>query len=298
MNILKRLIPLLFLTIAASFAVAAEKNPVFAKGGNIFYTNGKQTIQLTRSKKDDSPVLSPDGKIVAFTRKTARESFAPCEGEPGRTQQLWLVNVDGKHEKMLVRDRRGEPQNQIDQITGIEFSLDGRKIYFNTDGWIMSGALHCVNIDGSREHFVIDADYSEVIEKGEYKGNLIVSRHKYFFYGPSYDWFYIVTPQGKEIGPLADDEKNIPWERLYGKKINNIDKKPSPSPYVKVIEKGEYKGMLIMSQRRYYLCGGSYDWFYVFNRNGEEIGPLADDEKNIPWEDLYKEPVPTQKTAK
>ena len=33
--------------------------------------------------------------------------------------------------------------------------------------------------------------------------------------GGSYDFLYIVTPEGKEIGPLADDEKDIPWDMLY-----------------------------------------------------------------------------------
>lgn len=213
MTIFKHLIIFALLT---SFTIAAEKPPVFAKGGNIYY----QTLQLTHSGKDSDPVLSPDKKCVAFIRETSRESSVPSE-HPCHTQQLWKVNVDGKNETMLVRDRKGEPQEEIDRIHQIQFSPDSKQLYFLTSAWGTSAALHCVNIDGTKEHFITDANYLKVIEKGEHKGNLIISKHRYFMYGGSYDFLYIITPKGKEIGPLADDEKNIPWELLYEEREKN-----------------------------------------------------------------------------
>lgn len=39
--------------------------------------------------------------------------------------------------------------------------------------------------------------------------------------GGSYDFLYIITPKGKEIGPLADDENNIPWDLLYEEREKN-----------------------------------------------------------------------------
>lgn len=59
---------------------AQKKPPVFTKHGNIFYADGKKTIQLTHSGKDDNPVLSPNGKPVVFVRETTRESSAPYDG--------------------------------------------------------------------------------------------------------------------------------------------------------------------------------------------------------------------------
>jgi hypothetical protein len=32
---------------------------------------------------------------------------------------------------------------------------------------------------------------------------------------------------------------------------------------------------LIVNQHRYFLGGGSYDWYWVFSPNGKEEGPLG-----------------------
>jgi hypothetical protein len=48
-----------------------------------------------------------------------------------------------------------------------------------------------------------------------------------------------------------------------------------PGNELEVIPKGEYKGYLIVNQHRYFLGGGSYDWYWVFSPNEKEEGPLG-----------------------
>ena len=41
---------------------------------------------------------------------------------------------------------------------------------------------------------------------------------------------------------------------------------------------GKYRDALILNQHRYFLGGGSYDWYWLFDASGaKEIGPVADD---------------------
>ncbi len=40
---------------------------------------------------------------------------------------------------------------------------------------------------------------------------------------------------------------------------------------------GDYKGCIVTSQHRYFVFGGSYDWYYIFSPDFEEIGPLGEE---------------------
>jgi hypothetical protein len=42
--------------------------------------------------------------------------------------------------------------------------------------------------------------------------------------------------------------------------------------------KGKHRDQLVLNQHRYFLGGGSYDWYWLFDRSGhKKIGPVADD---------------------
>jgi len=63
-------------------------------------------------------------------------------------------------------------------------------------------------LDTLKEKFVCDAHSVEVIQSGEYRGDLAVMRHKYFIGGGSYDWYWLMTPDGKEVGPICDGDED------------------------------------------------------------------------------------------
>ncbi len=44
-----------------------------------------------------------------------------------------------------------------------------------------------------------------------------------------------------------------------------------------VIRGGKYRGNLVASQHRYFLGGGSYDWFWLLRSNGTDVGPIGED---------------------
>jgi hypothetical protein len=44
-----------------------------------------------------------------------------------------------------------------------------------------------------------------------------------------------------------------------------------------VVCSGEYKNDLLVQQHRYFIGGGSYDWYWLFRPDGKEVGPVGED---------------------
>ena len=63
------------LSASSVLAEGMLSKKVFAEHGYIYFSpDGKEKILLTDGGKDRAPVLSPDGKKVAFIRKTDNEA--------------------------------------------------------------------------------------------------------------------------------------------------------------------------------------------------------------------------------
>ena len=50
---------------------------------------------------------------------------------------------------------------------------------------------------------------------------------------------------------------------------------------VDVVLAGKYKDHLIVRQHKYFLAGGSYDWYWLVNVDGSEVGPIGPDEESL-----------------
>ena len=191
-------------------------------------------IQISLSQEMQNildSIASPDGKLIAFIKPTKKiipdrcfstlnpddaiEATAdPDTGlstEPDQSEnlkyanQIWIYNTKSKKEKLLVDVNFDcdKPERQMVDPGQIKFSPDSRKLYFIATGWVTSGALHVVNIDGTDEHYLIPANSYQFVKNGQYKGDLIVNQHHYRIKGDtplgSYDWDWLFTPEGKQI---------------------------------------------------------------------------------------------------
>jgi len=195
-------------------AIAKAQN-AYVKGGNIFFQSGpsKTPIQLTSSGKDDQPSLSPDKKEIVFIRHTPGKTIEAGLG-PAEATELWIIGVDGKRATRLVTGRPAAKMNEVlADIRSPQFSPDSKRIYFLSAAWVTSGAVHVVDLGTGSEHFVCPGNSLEVLEKGRYAGHLLISQHRYFLAGGSYDWIWLFTPNGKEVGPVVDADSDYE-ERL------------------------------------------------------------------------------------
>lgn len=185
---LKRLTTLFLVFICLpSVAYSAQ---VTENKGNIYYDNQ----QLTSSGNDSMAVLSPDGKQVVFMRDEA----------------LWLMDVTGNNAHAIVvsADNDDVKQNLTD-LNNPRFSLDGKAVYFLSAAWVTSNAVHVVDLATHKQHFVTDGNSLELVPSGKYKGYLIVAKHKYHQGGGSYEDFWLVSPKGKAIKSLGEEEERV-----------------------------------------------------------------------------------------
>lgn len=189
--------------------VAAGETTVTARDGNILINREGVEKQLTSSGRDSTPVLDPQGKWVVFVRSLRGKKIASGAGEHDAAE-LWQIRADGKEPTMLVRTRQAdEMENIIAGFEDVQFSSDGRLVYFVTPAWATSGAVHVVDTTNGKERFVVAGNALRVIHSGEYRDHLLLSQHRYFLGGGSYDWFYLFTPDGKEVGVVGEDTANF-----------------------------------------------------------------------------------------
>jgi len=58
----------------------------------------------------------------------------------------------------------------------------------------------------------------------------------------------------------------------------------APGNTVGVLLSGEYRDHLIVMLHKYFLAGGSYDWYWLVRAaDGKEIGPIGASERDVVW---------------
>jgi hypothetical protein len=198
---------LITICLAASSALAQS---VSVKDGNIQFTDKSgNTTALTSSGRDSNPLLAPDGKWVVFVRKVDGKKIATGSDEV-EPSELWQVRVDGKEPSLLLKCRDSEkPESVIAAFENLQFSTNGKLLYFVTPAWATSGAVHVVDTTNRKERYVFPGNDLKVVPRGEYKDSLVVQQHRYFVGGGSYDWYWLLKPDGKEIGPVGEETSNF-----------------------------------------------------------------------------------------
>ncbi len=201
------------LLVTASLLISSlslRAQSVAEENGSIFFTGADGVRkQLTDGGRDSAPVLAPDGKQVAFIRGTPGKTIATGAGDNEATE-LWLIGIDGSKPTLLIQGRDAQDVKQVVAgIGGADFSPDGKLLYFVCSAWATSGAVHVIDLATKKERFFTDGSSLEVVANGEYKGCLLIQKHKYFIGGGSYDWYWLLKPDGSEVGPVGEDTDNF-----------------------------------------------------------------------------------------
>lgn len=160
--------------------------------------------ELIKGEKLTDIMESPDGKWVAFVKQSSYTVPSDCFyffSKGDHANEIWIVNTISMTKKVLVSPHFscGKVSEVILDPHNLQFSPDSKTLYFETSAWVVSGAIHAVDVDGKNLRFVTDGGRYHVIQNGPNKGNLIVNQHRYHDAGGSYDWDWLYTPTGKQI---------------------------------------------------------------------------------------------------
>ena len=200
--------------LSASIILPAAAQSVSVKDGNIQFTDKSgQTTALTSSGHDSGHPGST--AMVVFVRKVDGKKIATGSEEVDPTE-LWQVRTDGKEAALLVKCRESEkPESVIAAFENLQFSTNGKLVYFVTPAWATSGAVHVVDTTNRKEQYIFPGNDLKIVASGEYKDCLLVQQHRYFVGGGSYDGYWLLRPDGKEVGPVGEDTEN--FEATSGK---------------------------------------------------------------------------------
>ena len=262
------MIYVLSIVVHLSVGIAFGGEPrgfVYVEKGNIFLKRDGKAIQITASGRDSEPILSPDGRWVAFNREVgdrAKECLENKDLWECSSHQLWIIDIETKTERMLLEPRTDVPadrrQEIIYQFNGKEFSPDSKTIYFITPAWTTSSAIHAVDIDGSDERFVMHGYSFEVVREplSEKIKNYLTTNLK------EDDWRIFPKEKGPELVWKALRDDVIGYLKLERSGFKNI---VSPTPI-----KGGWKG----DDGMYHASEGREFWTELTSPDGKEKIPL------------------------
>ena len=86
-------------------------------------------------------------------------------------------------------------------------------------------------------------------------------------------------PDGRFLYFVSDDSVTSPAVYVLDTKTGRY-RFFSPGDVVGVVKSGEYRGGVVLWQHRYFLAGGSYNWYWLLDRNGKTIGPVGPERKS------------------
>lgn len=229
MRNLKTLILLTVLVISLSSFSVGSGIEVISRDGNIYYSpDATRMIELTSTGMDIEPVLHPNGKWVYFVR--AFKDIEKTYGDGILKHELWRMDIDGSNEKLLYE----QTDSAIDtpegygyaSIDNIRISPKGDRIYFEIAKWVTSNALMVMGADGEGIKELGPGNDTRIIlstrdTEKDYAGYIVTMQHRYFFFIGSYDWYWLYTPDWKEVGPLGADFEYFTeaWEIRYANDI-------------------------------------------------------------------------------
>jgi dipeptidyl aminopeptidase/acylaminoacyl peptidase len=210
---MKRSWAVLMLMLLVAVPVYAGGPSVKEDKGNIVLVeaSGKKR-KLTSTGQDSQPSLAPDGKAVVFVRRGSGKVDS-ASGEVEANEIWWIDSAAAKPRKLVSSAASDDPKKFLGALQAPQFSPDGKMVFFMSAAWATSGSIHKVDVATGKEQFVAPGNSLEVITRGDYKGRLIAEQHKYFLGGGSYDWLWLLEPDGREVGPIGEDASN--FRELY-----------------------------------------------------------------------------------
>ncbi|MDY0265414.1 MAG: hypothetical protein RBR12_09585 [Sulfurospirillum cavolei] len=183
------------LSILMTTLLSASELVLISK--NIYLSNMGNLIQLTSQGNASYPILSPDEKTVVYIKTISKKDSIQTE--------IVFIDIESKKEKVILKEQPStDPYKTLKDFSEPIFSSDGQIVYFLSGAWVTSSAVYALDLKTLKMQFIIDGNDLAIIKSGDYKNHIIIDRHQYFVDGGSYDYSWLVSPDGKVIGQVRD----------------------------------------------------------------------------------------------
>jgi len=226
------MIYVLSIVVHLSVGIAFGGEPrgfVYVEKGNIFLKRDGKSIKITASGRDSEPILSTDGRWVAFNREMEDKEKYCLEAKEHicATGQLWIYDLDKKSEQKLLgpKVKNVKTRDLILQFKNKAFSPDSQTVYFETWLGVLPGetwegfsrTVHSVDIQEKTERFIAYGGQPRIIKYSlktpwsveSLIGHLVVARHKYYFGAGAIDEFRLYSPEGKWQADGGEDPEYL-----------------------------------------------------------------------------------------
>ena len=167
-----------------------------------------QPVQLaatSRSFTVNEVVTAPGGRTNYHIITMPGKNTA---GDPNMEIEA-TYNLNASSKVLLVNRPSDEPEKNLTGFRNLTLSPDNKTLYFSTDAWATSGAVHALNIATKKVSFVAPGNLVCVVLAGQFQGDLVIGQHRYFVQGGSYNGIWLYNPSGKELG-LVSLEEDVP----------------------------------------------------------------------------------------
>lgn len=145
-------------------------------------------------------VEAPGGYQVFYLMQSGHGDDATTEITEGEGNRVMRVLVSPRPSP--------NPDQNLTGFSAITLSPDARTLYFDTAAYATSAAVHALDLRSGGISLVTSGELSCVVMGGEYEGDLVVQKHRYFVEGGSYDPLVLITPSGKDLGLVALEPMN------------------------------------------------------------------------------------------
>jgi hypothetical protein len=183
---------------------------VFEHDGGIYLARAGRTNELPTLRGFTDPALSVNGRMIVCVKRMHKPVAERVEADDTLKTELWLYDMKAQRLQLILTERRKSPlpdHGIFRWFSQPRFAWNGRTIYFMADvGAAVTKTVAMIDTANGTVHEVsLGLDYYVVRDKQfGWQDYLVVLKHKYIAGGGSYNWYWLVKPDGKEIDPVGE----------------------------------------------------------------------------------------------
>jgi dipeptidyl aminopeptidase/acylaminoacyl peptidase len=198
--------PTLPVVLAFLLAQVVAAQPHVWIEGDVFYEAKEgyeyRAKRLTEGKRVSEFRISPDGKFVALI-ETVDGPMLQTPLEDVEPEEIWIQQLDSGTRRLLAK----APLSTYDaSFFGLRFAPEGTRLYFHSVCAVVTSCVNSVDLSTGTVGRLTAGQILDLVNEGPYRGHLVVSQHRYYGQGGSFEEAVLLSADGKEVFDIGSSE--------------------------------------------------------------------------------------------